>query len=68
MKLGDANESTLLRDSGCRRRQCELLYDHLFEQNVIYAEIRCSPANYTSTNRSPWTVLCEIKAAFDERI
>lgn len=65
MKLGDANGSALLRDPGCLRRQCELLYDHLREQNVLYAEIRCSPANYTSEGRSPWTVLQEIKDTFD---
>lgn len=67
MKLGDANGSRLLRDPGCLRRQCELLYRHLHEeQHVCYAEIRCSPANYASEGRSPWQVLGDIKAAFDD--
>ncbi len=65
MKLGDANGSALLRDPGCLRRQCQLLYAHLRHQNIAYAEIRCSPVNYASTGRSPWTVLCDIKTAFD---
>ena len=65
MKLGDANGSTLLKDPGCLRKQCELLYQHLCEQNVVYAEIRCSPANYASEGRSPWTVLGDIKSEFD---
>lgn len=65
MALGNANGSALLRDPGCLRRHCELLYRHLLEQNIAYAEIRCSPVNYASKGRSPWTVLCEIKTAFD---
>ncbi len=65
MRLGDANGRALLSDPGCLRRQCELLYEHLVEQNVVYAEIRCSPANYASAGRSPWTVLQEIKETFD---
>ena len=64
--LGDNNGSTLLRDPGCLRRQCELLYAHLLEQRVVYAEIRCSPANYAnpSLDRSPWDVLSNIRASF----
>ncbi|MGI8603434.1 MAG: hypothetical protein ACR2OZ_10595 [Verrucomicrobiales bacterium] len=46
-KLGDANGSALLWDPGCLRRQCDLLYAHLLEQNVLHAEIRSSPANYS---------------------
>lgn len=65
MRLGDANGSALLKDLGCLRKQCELLYQHLLSQNIVYAEVRCSPGNYASLTRSPWTVLCEIKAAFD---
>ncbi len=65
MRLGDANGSSLLKDPGCLRRQCELLYEHLCEQNIAYAEIRCSPANYASDHRSPWTVVEEIMDAFD---
>lgn len=67
MHLGDANGSALLVDPGCLRRQCELLHQHLREQNVRYAEIRCSPANYADAKRgrSPWTVLSKIKETFD---
>jgi adenosine deaminase len=36
------------------------------EQNILYAEVRCSPANYTTQDRSPWQVLSDIKTAFDE--
>ncbi len=66
-KLGDNNGSVLLRDPGCLRQQCELLYDHLIAQGVIYAEIRCSPANYADPekDRTPWKVLTEIKESFD---
>jgi adenosine deaminase/REP element-mobilizing transposase RayT len=67
MRLGDANGSALLKDSGCLQRQCELLYEHLLSQNILYAEIRCSPANYAdaAAGRSPWQVLTEIKETFD---
>jgi adenosine deaminase len=65
MALGNANGSALLGDPGCLRRQCELLYRHMREQNIVYAEIRCSPANYGSATRSPWTVLNDIKTTFD---
>lgn len=64
--LGDNNGSALLRDPGCLRRQCELLYAHLLDQNILYAEIRCSPANYACErrNRSPWDVLVDIRSTF----
>jgi adenosine deaminase len=64
MRLGDANGSALLRDPGCLRRQCELLFDHFIGERILYAEVRCSPANYASPSRSPWTVLEEIRAHF----
>ncbi len=65
-KLGDNNGSRLLRDPGCLRKQCELLYQHFLDENILYAEVRCSPANYADPNleRSPWTVLCEIRQTF----
>jgi adenosine deaminase len=66
MRLGDNNGSALLKDPACLEKHCRLLYEHLVSQNVIYAEIRCSPANYTTTNRSPWDVLSEIKSTFDQ--
>lgn len=67
MHLGDNNGSALLKDPGCLRRQCELLYQHLQRQNVVCAEIRCSPANYAdpSRGRSAWDVLSDMKDAFD---
>jgi len=65
-KLGDNNGSGLLKDPGCLRMHIQLLCEHLAEQNVYYAEIRCSPANYAAYGRSPWDVLTEIKQAFDD--
>ncbi|RME72814.1 MAG: hypothetical protein D6781_01615 [Verrucomicrobia bacterium] len=66
MPLGDNNGSALLRDPGCLRRHIELLYQHLCDQNIVYAEIRCSPANYAdpSRDRSPWDVLTDIRNTF----
>ena len=66
MRLGDNGGSAVLKDPGCLRRHCELLYQHLLGQNVIYAEIRCSPANYATLNRSPWQVLCDIRQHFQD--
>jgi adenosine deaminase len=63
-RLGDNNGSKLLRDPGCLRRQCELLYAHLLEQRIVYAEIRCSPANYATSMRSAWIVLNDIREVF----
>ncbi len=68
MRLGDNNGRRLLRDPGCLRKQCELLYEHLLGQNVIYAEIRCSPNNYVDEEygRSPLVVLRDIRDAFQD--
>ena len=65
MDLGENTGSALLRNPECLAAHCRLLHEHLVSQNIVYAEIRCSPANYASEGRSPWTVLGEIKAAFD---
>lgn len=65
MQMGDNNGSKLLREPGCLAEHCRLLFQHLVSQNIVYAEIRCSPANYASEGRSPWTVLSEIKSTFD---
>ncbi len=62
--LGDNNGSALLKDPGCLRAQCEALYAHFVEQNIVYAEVRCSPANYITPGRSPFQVLTEIRDAF----
>jgi len=54
----------LLKDFGCLSRHIELIYQHLRDDRVIYAEIRCSPNNYTTADRSAWQVLEQIRAAF----
>lgn len=66
--LGDNNGSALLRDRGCLSRQCRLLYEHFLEQNLLHAEVRCSPANYADATRgrSPWIVLADIRESFQE--
>jgi adenosine deaminase len=66
LRLGDNNGSRLLRDPGCLRRQCELLYQRLVEDHVVYAEIRCSPNNYAdpSRGRSALDVLRDIRETF----
>ena len=66
MALGNNNGTALLRDRGCLKKQCELLYQALVEDHVRYAEIRCSPANYAFGRRSPWDVLVDIREAFQQ--
>ncbi|MEI8108267.1 MAG: CRISPR-associated ring nuclease [Verrucomicrobiota bacterium] len=66
MKLGDQTGSALLKDPGCLAEHCRLLHAHLVAQNITYAEIRCSPANYATEQRSPWDVLSAIKRHLDE--
>lgn len=68
MHLGDANGSALLSDPGCLDMQCRLLYQALVDDHVVYAEIRCSPANYQdpARGRSPWDVLADIRACFQQ--
>jgi adenosine deaminase len=64
MKLGDATGSRLLKDHGCLSQHVELLYQHLLDDRVIYAEIRCSPNNYNTEDRSAWQVLEQIRNTF----
>ena len=64
MVLGDNNGSRLLRDPGCLRAQCESLFAALAVDHVAYAEIRCSPHNYTNDRRSAFHVLTEIREHF----
>lgn len=66
MKLGDNNGSALLKDPGCLKKQCELLYGALVADNVVYAEVRCSPHNYATPERSAWDVLTDIRSVFDD--
>lgn len=70
MELGNANGSKLLKDKGCLIRQVELLYQSLVNDNVAYAEIRCSPNNYAdkNKNRSAWVVLQDINDTFTRLI
>jgi adenosine deaminase len=64
MHLGDGTGSSLLKDPGCLTKQIELLYQHLLNDRVIYAEIRCSPNNYSAEDRSAWQVLEQIRTTF----
>lgn len=64
-KLGDNNGSGLLRDPGCLRVHISELYAHFISENIHYAEVRCSPANYASAGRSAWLVLSEIRDQFE---
>lgn len=66
MRLGDATGSALLRDPGCLAEQCRLMYEALVRDRVVYAELRCSPANYAdpARGRSAWDVIADIRAAF----
>ncbi len=68
MHLGDGTGSRLLKDSGCLTRHIELLYQHLLDDRVIYAEIRCSPNNYSTEERSAWQVLEQIRDTFQRRM
>jgi adenosine deaminase len=66
MQLGNNNGSTLLKDPSCLKRHCHLLYRRLLEDHVVYAEIRCSPNNYTRSGRSALDVLQDIRSHFQE--
>ncbi|QSR89213.1 hypothetical protein IT6_02705 [Methylacidiphilum caldifontis] len=68
MKLGNATGSNLLKDQGCLEKHCQLLYEALCDDNVVYAEIRCSPNNYATPQdgRSAWVVLEEIRNYFQQ--
>ncbi len=68
MKLGKNTGSTLLKDPGCLVKHVELLYQNLVNNNVKYAEIRCSPDNYSSEQWSSWEVLEKIIDTFDRCI
>jgi adenosine deaminase len=64
MRLGDNTGSTLFKNPKRLKKQIELLYAHFVAENVAYAEIRCSPNNYASGNRSAWEVLEDIQSTF----
>jgi len=64
MRLGDATGRQLLKDPSCLTQQIKLLYQQLLDDRVTYAEIRCSPNNYATANRSAWEVLEQIRGTF----
>jgi adenosine deaminase len=67
MHLGDNTGSAILFDTGCLRKHVQLLYKHLCEQNVIYAEVRCSPYNYSrKAHKSALEYLQIITSTFEE--
>lgn len=68
MALGNDNGSRLLRDPGCLAAQCEALYSSLVADRVVYAEIRCSPNNYSNAEagRSAHRVLADIRENFQQ--
>lgn len=68
LALGGNNGSSLLKDPGCLKRQCTLLYERLVQDKVLYAEIRCSPNNYAvpEKGRTAWDVLQEIREVFQD--
>lgn len=66
MRLGDGNGSTLLNDPGCLREQVRRLYQYLVRERILYAEIRCSPANYARDGKTALEILETIQAAFEE--
>ena len=57
MKLGDNNGSYILHDEGCLEKQIELLYENFIDNNVRYAEVRCSPYNYATKRNSGKDIL-----------
>lgn len=63
--LGDATGSAILSDPGCLEMHLKLLYTHLQKERVAYAEIRCSPNNYTALGHSALQVLKNIQDGFD---
>lgn len=65
MKLGDNSGSYILKNTGCLKKQIKLLYEHLIEQNIKYAEIRCSPVNYENKIQNSFQVLETIQHEFE---
>jgi adenosine deaminase len=66
MALGDNNGSHLLKTRDCLIAQCRLLYETFVRDRVIYAEVRCSPNNYATKERSALEVLMDIRQTFQE--
>ncbi|MCZ2101501.1 MAG: hypothetical protein LC107_08200 [Chitinophagales bacterium] len=66
MNLGDNTGSYILHNKGCLEKQIELLYSHFLEQNIGYAEVRCSPYNYASDKYSGFEIVQIIIDKFNE--
>lgn len=66
LALGAATGSALLHDPGCLRRQIRRLYEHFLRDNVVYAEVRCSPNNYAGNGHSARKVLETVRNTFQE--
>ena len=65
MNLGDNTGSYILKNRGCLIKHIDLLYLAFIQENIGYAEVRCSPYNYQSKNFSGLEVLKIIKDRFD---
>lgn len=51
-KLGDLQGSGILKHRKTLAKTCEILKQKCAEDNVLYCELRCSPANYTTPDFS----------------
>lgn len=66
---GNQNGSQLLVFGSALKEQIRLMYRHFVEQNIVYAEVRCSPFNYSVPEvRSSWDVLADIINTFNYEI
>ncbi len=66
-RLGDLQGSGLLQSRATLRRAFHVLRDKMKRDNVVYLELRCSPANYTRGEfSSPRKVLNAILDILDE--
>lgn len=68
MHLGDESGSYILKNIGCLKEQINLLYDHFLDQNILYAEVRCSPLNYRSEEYSGIDIVTEIMNTFNAKM
>jgi adenosine deaminase len=68
MNLGDNSGSYILKNKGCLIKQLDLIYDHFIAENIVYAEIRCSPFNYVTENTSGLEVLNTIMSTLNKKM
>lgn len=64
LACGDMNGTKLLRSPLALREQVRSMYASFVADGVVYAEVRCSPQNYSTTDRPAWTVLQSILDEF----